>query len=58
MGMTVSYSGGEVRLTQAPRDDNALGRVRFNFHNRFMVYQHDTPEKEMFAHEARAYSHG
>ncbi len=58
MGITVSHSGGEVRLTQAPRDDNALGRVRFNFHNRFMVYQHDTPEKEMFAHEARAYSHG
>jgi murein L,D-transpeptidase YcbB/YkuD len=58
MGMTVSYSGGGVQLTQAPRDDNALGRIRFNIHNRFMVYQHDTPEKHMFAHEARAYSHG
>ncbi len=58
MGMTVSYSGGAVQLTQAPRDDNALGRIRFNIHNRFIVYQHDTPEKHMFAHEARAYSHG
>jgi murein L,D-transpeptidase YcbB/YkuD len=58
MGMSVSYSGGGVQLTQAPRDDNALGRIRFNFYNRFMVYQHDTPEKDMFAHEARAYSHG
>jgi murein L,D-transpeptidase YcbB/YkuD len=58
MGMTVSYSGAGVQITQAPRDDNALGRVRFNFHNRFMVYQHDTPEKDLFAHEVRAYSHG
>jgi murein L,D-transpeptidase YcbB/YkuD len=23
-----------------------------------MVYQHDTPEKDLFGHEARAYSHG
>jgi murein L,D-transpeptidase YcbB/YkuD len=58
MGMSVSYSGGGVQITQAPGDDNALGRVRFNFYNRFMVYQHDTPDKHMFAHEVRAYSHG
>jgi murein L,D-transpeptidase YcbB/YkuD len=49
MGMSVSYSSGGVQITQAPGDNNALGRVRFNFHNRFIVYQHDTPEKDMFA---------
>src|SRR5262249_50411356 len=37
---------------------NALGRIRFNFPNRFLVYQHDTPDKYYFAHEVRAYSHG
>ncbi|HEY1361768.1 MAG TPA: L,D-transpeptidase family protein [Xanthobacteraceae bacterium] len=58
MGLRVSYSGGSVQITQPPGDGNALGRVRFNFPNRFSVYQHDTPDKYMFAHEVRAYSHG
>jgi len=58
MGLHVSYSGGEVQITQPPGDGNALGRVRFNFPNRFLVYQHDTPDKYMFGHDMRAYSHG
>jgi murein L,D-transpeptidase YcbB/YkuD len=58
MGLRVSYSGGEVQITQPPGDGNALGRVRFNFPNRFLVYQHDTPDKYMFAHDVRAESHG
>ncbi len=58
MGLRVSYSGGGVQITQPPGDGNALGRIRFNFPNRFLVYQHDTPDKYMFAHEVRAYSHG
>jgi murein L,D-transpeptidase YcbB/YkuD len=58
MGLHVSYSGGEVQITMPPGDGNALGRVRFNFPNRFSVYQHDTPDKYLFAHDVRAYSHG
>ncbi len=58
MGLRVSYSGGGVTITQPPGAGNALGRVRFNFRNRFSVYQHDTPDKYYFAHEVRAYSHG
>jgi murein L,D-transpeptidase YcbB/YkuD len=58
MGLRVSYDGGEVQITQPPGDGNALGRVRFNFPNRFSVYQHDTPDKHLFADEVRAYSHG
>jgi murein L,D-transpeptidase YcbB/YkuD len=58
MGLRVSYSGGEVQITQPPGDGNALGRIRFNFPNRFSVYQHDTPDKQLFGHEVRAYSHG
>jgi murein L,D-transpeptidase YcbB/YkuD len=58
MGLRVSYSDGDVHITQPPGDRNALGRIRFNFPNRFSVYQHDTPDKQLFAHEVRAYSHG
>jgi murein L,D-transpeptidase YcbB/YkuD len=49
---------GTVRIYQPPGAGNALGRIRFNFPNKFLVYQHDTPDKHLFAHEKRAYSHG
>jgi L,D-transpeptidase YcbB len=59
MGLRVSYGrGGGVHISQPPGDGNALGRIRFNFPNRFLVYQHDTPDKHMFGHDVRAYSHG
>jgi murein L,D-transpeptidase YcbB/YkuD len=58
MGLRVSYHGGGVTITQPPGPGNALGRIRFNFPNRFIVYQHDTPDKHYFAHPVRAYSHG
>jgi murein L,D-transpeptidase YcbB/YkuD len=49
---------GSIRVYQPPGERNALGQIRFNFPNKFLVYQHDTPEKYYFAHEKRAYSHG
>jgi L,D-transpeptidase YcbB len=49
---------GTVRIYQPPGASNALGRIRFNFPNKFLVYQHDTPDKYLFAHDKRAYSHG
>jgi murein L,D-transpeptidase YcbB/YkuD len=49
---------GTVRIYQPPGERNALGRIRFNFPNKFLVYQHDTPDKNLFAHDKRAYSHG
>ena len=56
---SVSYNrDGSVHIYQPPGDGNALGRIRFNFPNRFLVYQHDTPDKYLFAHDVRAYSHG
>ena len=58
MGLRVSYNGGEVQITQPPGDGNALGRIRFNFPNRFSVYQHDTPDKHLFGEDVRAFSHG
>jgi murein L,D-transpeptidase YcbB/YkuD len=59
MGLKVEYDrDGSVHISQPPGERNALGRVRFNFPNRFLVYQHDTPDKNLFSHDARAYSHG
>ena len=49
---------GSIRIFQPPGEKNALGRIRFNFPNRFLVYQHDTPDKKLFALSERAYSHG
>src|SRR5215470_4735977 len=59
MGLKLVYNrDGSVHIYQPPGEANALGRIRFNFPNRFLVYQHDTPDKYMFAHDVRAYSHG
>jgi murein L,D-transpeptidase YcbB/YkuD len=49
---------GTIRVWQPPGAANALGRIRFNFPNKFLVYQHDTPDKYLFAKDKRAYSHG
>jgi L,D-transpeptidase YcbB len=51
-------SDGSIRIYQPPSERNALGRVRFNFPNQFLVYQHDTPDKHLFSKSVRAYSHG
>jgi L,D-transpeptidase YcbB len=59
MGLKVTHNpDGSVHIYQPPGDGNALGRSRFNFPNKFLVYQHDTPDKYMFANAKRAYSHG
>ena len=49
---------GTVHIAQPPGAGNALGRIRFNFPNKYLVYQHDTPDKYLFAKEERAFSHG
>ena len=49
---------GTLRLYQPPGDLNVLGRIRFNFPNKFLVYQHDTDDAELFGDELRASSHG
>lgn len=45
-------------LRQPPSDGNALGKVKFMFPNQHNIYLHDTPAKNLFSHEVRAYSHG
>jgi len=59
MGLNVSRNpDGTVHISQPPGERNALGRLRFNFPNKFLVYQHDTPDKQLFASAKRAFSHG
>jgi L,D-transpeptidase YcbB len=60
MGLVVQRdsSGRVTGIYQPPGDANAEGRLRFNFPNKFLVYQHDTPDKYMFAYQRRAFSHG
>ena len=45
-------------LRQASGEANALGRVKFNFQNPYSVYLHDTPSRELFARDQRAFSSG
>ena len=59
IGLKLTHNpDGSIRIYQPPGDRNALGRIRFNFPNKFLVYQHDTPDKYLFASEKRAFSHG
>ncbi len=59
IGLKVEQAAdGTVRIFQPPGAGNALGRIRFNFPNKFLVYQHDTPDKHLFKKEKRAFSHG
>ncbi len=51
-------SDGHINVVQPPGAANALGRIKFNFNNKFLVYLHDTPEKQLFRYSRRAFSHG
>ena len=46
------------RLQQEPGPMNPLGRVKFIFPNRFSVYLHDTPSRELFEKTDRSLSAG
>jgi murein L,D-transpeptidase YcbB/YkuD len=59
MGLKLEHNrDGSVHIYQPPGERNALGRIRFNFPNKFLVYQHDTPDKNLFGQAKRAFSHG
>lgn len=46
------------KLRQDPGPWNALGKVKFVFPNRYSVYMHDTPGRDLFSHTKRDFSHG
>lgn len=46
------------RLRQDPGPANALGRVKFMFPNKYNVYLHDTPSRDLFERTTRDFSSG
>ena len=46
------------QFRQDPGEHNALATMKVNFPNKFMVYMHDTPHRELFAGNARFESSG
>lgn len=48
----------EVLVRQLPGPRNSMGRIKIGFPNSSDIYLHDTPNKELFAHDDRDLSHG
>ncbi len=45
-------------IQQPPGAKNALGDIKFLFPNSHNIYMHDTPSRELFDNDVRAFSHG
>ncbi len=45
-------------IQQPPGEKNALGELKFLFPNSHDIYMHDTPSRELFEKDMRAFSHG
>jgi murein L,D-transpeptidase YcbB/YkuD len=48
----------KYQIRQDPGAFNALSRIKFLFPNRFDVYLHDTPTRNLFKRSERDFSHG
>ncbi len=46
------------KFMQSPGVNNALGKVKFLFPNKYAVYMHDTNQRNLFSKDTRALSHG
>jgi len=58
---TVDWNSPQVvnyKFRQEPGTFNALGVVRINMPNKYSVYMHDTPLKQLFSQSVRAFSSG
>lgn len=51
-------ANGMITVVQQPGPNNALGLMKIDMPNPHAIYLHDTPSKELFNSEVRAYSHG
>jgi murein L,D-transpeptidase YcbB/YkuD len=49
---------GKLIVRQKPGPQNALGRIKLEMPNPYGVYIHDTPSRDLFANDKRAFSHG
>ena len=48
----------QYRIRQDPGPNNALGTLKLIFPNKYDVYLHDTPSRNLFKQDKRALSHG
>jgi len=56
--VTITDKNFVYTFRQEPGRLNALGRIKFMFPNKYNVYIHDTPAKELFAKAERGFSSG
>lgn len=57
----VDWGSSDIRqfdVHQPPGPTNVLGLFKFTFHNKHIVYMHDTPTKHLFERPSRPFSHG
>ena len=54
----VGVNKAPINVRQPPGPKNALGDLKILFPNKHAIYMHDTPTKNLFNSDARAYSHG
>ena len=54
----VTPNNFHYKLRKEPGPSNDLGRVKFMMPNRFAVFLHDTPNRNLFAKHFRSYSSG
>ena len=52
-----SVNMASISFTQAPGPDNVLGKLKFLFPNKHVVYMHDTIKRELFKQAMRAEGH-
>ena len=61
-GMLQKYIGSKkhvpYRFVQYPGENNALGKVKFMFPNKYAVYLHDTDDKSILSRRYKLYSSG
>lgn len=55
---SLKAKGFPYSLRQDPGPHNALGRIKFMFPNKYNVYLHDTPSRELFGKSSRSFSSG
>ncbi|TLX77045.1 hypothetical protein E9993_05010 [Labilibacter sediminis] len=55
---TYSKYNFPFQVFQRTCSQNALGKVKFMFDNKYNIYMHDTPQKSLFNKDIRNFSHG
>jgi murein L,D-transpeptidase YcbB/YkuD len=56
--LAAQQNPARIILRQDPGPHNALGQIKFEFSNPYMIYLHDTPSKRLFDAQRRLFSSG